>query len=91
VIGESSRPGDMEVNPVKGKKLTNVRSAGADEKSNLPPPRKMSLEDYIIYMDQDEVLEVTPNAIRLRKKILDEGERKRVQRQNAQRRDALKK
>jgi GTP-binding protein len=91
VIGESSRPGDMEVNAVKGKKLTNVRSVVADEKSNLPPPRKMTLEDYIIYMDQDEVLEITPNAIRLRKKFLDAGERQRAQKKMSQKRELLKK
>lgn len=78
VIGENSRPGDLDVNPCKGKKLTNVRAAGTDEAIRLQPPRRLSLEEYITYMGQDEVLEVTPNAIRLRKAILDAGARARA-------------
>ena len=80
VIGEHSRPGDLDVNPTKAKKMSNVRSVTADEKVNLAPPRIMTLEDYITYMNQDEVLEVTPKAIRLRKRSLDPGMRARAQR-----------
>ena len=83
--------GALQVNPVKGKKLTNMRSTGADEKVFLAPPRRMTLEDYITYMGPDEVLEVTPNAIRLRKKLLDSGERERAQRTKKQQQQNLKK
>jgi GTP-binding protein len=82
VIGENSRPGDLDVNPTKAKKMSNVRSVTADEKINLAPPRQMSLEDYITYMAQDEVLEVTPKAIRLRKRFLDPGMRAKGARSN---------
>eukprot|EP00622_Pseudochattonella_farcimen_P003837 FR739096.1.p1 GENE.FR739096.1~~FR739096.1.p1 ORF type:complete len:209 (+),score=36.25 FR739096.1:91-627(+) len=71
IIGEHSRPGDLDVNPTKGKKLTNVRASGTDEAVRLSPPRKYGIEEYITYMGLDEVLEVTPNGIRLRKAILD--------------------
>jgi len=66
------------VNPVKEKKLTNVRSSGADEAIRLVPPRRMSLEQSIEFLDDDELLEVTPGALRLRKKILDSSMRKRA-------------
>ncbi|MCB1141897.1 MAG: translational GTPase TypA [Leptospiraceae bacterium] len=78
IIGEHSRENDLEVNPVKEKKLTNVRSSGADEAIRLVPPRRMSLEQNIEYLDDDELLEVTPNSLRLRKKILDPTLRKRT-------------
>jgi len=80
VVGESSRTtaGDIDVNPCKGKKLTNVRAAGTDEALRLTPPKRRTVEELIAYMDGDEVLEVTPETIRLRKKILDPGERARV-------------
>ena len=65
------------MNPCKAKKLTNIRSTGAEEKVNLSPPRKMTVEEIIAYMDEDEVLEVTPKSIRLRKKILESGARAR--------------
>ncbi|PIE09972.1 MAG: translational GTPase TypA [Rhodobacterales bacterium] len=77
ILGEHSRDNDLEVNPLKGKKLTNVRAAGSDENVRLTPPVKMSLEEAIAYIDDDELVEVTPNAIRLRKKYLDPHERKR--------------
>jgi GTP-binding protein len=77
VIGEHSRENDLEVNPLKGKKLTNIRAAGSDEAVRLTPPVKMSLEEAIAYIDDDELVEVTPNAIRLRKRFLDPHERKR--------------
>jgi GTP-binding protein len=77
IIGEHSRDNDLEVNPVKEKKLTNVRSSGADEAIRLVPPRRLSLEQAIEYIDDDELVEVTPSSIRLRKKILDPSQRKR--------------
>ena len=80
VIGEHSRDNDLEVNPLKGKKLTNVRASGTDEAVRLTTPVKMSLEEAIAYIDNDELVEVTPNAIRLRKRYLDPHERKRQSR-----------
>ena len=77
IIGEHSRDNDLEVNPLKGKKLTNVRASGTDEAVRLTPPVQMSLEQAIAYIDDDELVEVTPNAIRLRKRYLDPHERKR--------------
>ena len=80
VIGEHSRDNDLEVNPLKGKKLTNVRASGTDEAVKLTPPTVMSLEQAIAYIDDDELVEVTPNAVRLRKRYLDPHERKRMSR-----------
>ena len=77
IIGEHSRDNDLEVNPLKGKKLTNVRASGSDEAVRLTTPVTMSLEQAIAYIDDDELVEVTPNAIRLRKRFLDPHERKR--------------
>lgn len=77
IIGEHSRDNDLEVNPLKGKKLTNVRASGTDEAVRLTPPTVMSLEQAIAYIDDDELVEVTPNAVRLRKRYLDPHERKR--------------
>ncbi len=77
IIGEHSRDNDLEVNPLKGKKLTNVRASGTDEAVRLTTPITMSLEEAIAYIDDDELVEVTPNAIRLRKRYLDPHERKR--------------
>ena len=77
VIGEHSRDNDLEVNPLKGKKLTNIRASGTDEAVRLTPPVRMSLEEAIAYIDDDELVEVTPKAIRLRKRHLDPHERKR--------------
>jgi GTP-binding protein len=77
IIGEHSRDNDLEVNPLKGKKLTNVRASGTDDAVKLTPPTIMSLEQAIAYIDDDELVEVTPNAIRLRKRFLDPHERKR--------------
>jgi GTP-binding protein len=82
VLGENARTGDIDVNPCKAKKLTNMRSTGAEEKVALPPPKRMTVEESISYMDEDEVLEVTPKSIRLRKKILDSGARQRWNRQH---------
>ena len=80
IIGEHSRDNDLEVNPLKGKKLTNVRASGTDEAVRLTPHIKMSLEEAIAYIDDDELVEVTPKVIRLRKRELDPNERKRASR-----------
>ncbi|MBF9036042.1 translational GTPase TypA [Rhodobacterales bacterium HKCCE2091] len=77
IIGEHSRDNDLEVNPLKGKKLTNIRAAGKDDAVTLTTPTRMSLEEAIAYIDDDELVEVTPGAIRLRKRFLDPHERKR--------------
>jgi len=80
ILGENSRDTDLEVNPIKEKKLTNIRAAGKDDAMLLIPPRKMSLEQAIAYVEDDELVEVTPSAIRLRKRYLDPHERKRFER-----------
>ena len=77
IIGEHSRCNDLEVNPLKGKKLTNVRASGTDEAVRLTTPITLSLEEAIAYINDDELVEVTPNSIRLRKRYLDPHERKR--------------
>lgn len=77
IIGEHSRENDLEVNPLKGKKLTNVRASGTDEAVKLTTPISLSLEQAIAYIDNDELVEVTPKSIRLRKVFLDSHERKR--------------
>ncbi|MHA6267893.1 translational GTPase TypA [uncultured Aliiroseovarius sp.] len=84
IIGEHSRENDLEVNPLKGKKLTNVRASGTDEAVRLTTPITMSLEEAIAYIDNDELVEVTPNNIRLRKRFLDPHERKRQARSSDQ-------
>ena len=80
IIGEHSRDNDLEVNPLKGKQLTNVRASGTDEAVRLTTPITLTLEQAIAYIDDDELVEVTPNAIRLRKRHLDPHERKRASR-----------
>ena len=77
IIGEHSRENDLEVNPLKGKKLTNVRASGKDDAVVLTTPTRFSLEEAIAYINDDELVEVTPSAIRLRKRYLDPHERKR--------------
>jgi GTP-binding protein len=77
ILGEHSRENDLDVNPIKEKKLTNVRAAGKDEALLLTPPRRMSLEQAIAYIEDDELVEVTPTAVRLRKRYLDPNERKK--------------
>ena len=77
IIGEHTKSNDLEVNPTKSKQLTNIRAAGKDEAIDLIPPRKLSLEQALSYIQQDELLEVTPKSLRLRKKILDPILRKR--------------
>lgn len=81
VIGENSRGDDMVVNVTKTKKLTNIRSAGADEKMRIAPAIKFSLEEALEYIQKDEYVEVTPKTIRLRKIYLDENERKRMEKE----------
>jgi GTP-binding protein len=80
ILGEHSRGSDLEVNPIKEKKLTNIRAAGKDDAMLLVPPRRMSLEQAIAYIEDDELVEVTPSAVRLRKRYLDPHERKRSER-----------
>ena len=77
VIGESTRPDDIVINVCKSKKLTNMRASGSDDKVNIAPPVKFSLEEALEYIQEDEYVEVTPHSMRLRKIILDEIERKR--------------
>lgn len=79
VIGENSRAGDLVVNVTKSKKLTNMRASGSDDKTSLAPPIKFSLEEALEYIQEDEYVEVTPKAMRLRKILLDENDRKRSQ------------
>ncbi len=80
VIGESSRPGDLDVNPLKGKQLTNMRTSGADEAIKLVPPRKITLESAMEWIEDDELVEITPLNIRIRKRSLDANERRRMAR-----------
>ncbi len=80
IIGENAKPEDLEVNPMKSKQLTNFRSTGKDDAIRLTTPRKMSLEQAIAYIDDDEMVEVTPESIRLRKAMLDPHERKKHKR-----------
>ncbi|MEW9856805.1 translational GTPase TypA [Novosphingobium sp. M1R2S20] len=80
IIGENAKPDDLEVNPMKSKQLTNFRSTGKDDAIRLTPPRVMTLEQAIAYIDDDEMVEVTPQSIRLRKAILDPNERKKASR-----------
>jgi len=79
IVGESAKNEDMTVNPMKEKKLSNVRASGSDEAINLTPVRPMGLEQALEYIDDNELVEVTPQSIRLRKKILKENERKRAE------------
>jgi GTP-binding protein len=84
IIGENAKPQDLEVNPLKSKQLTNFRASGPkDESIRLTPPRRMTLEQAIAYIEDDELVEVTPKAIRLRKRFLDPHERKRQARKAA--------
>ncbi|MBF0325318.1 translational GTPase TypA [Magnetospirillum moscoviense] len=80
IIGEHSRGNDLEVNPLKAKQLTNIRASGKDEAVRLTPPRKMSLEQAIAYIQDDELVEVTPKSIRLRKRLRDPNDRKKASR-----------
>ena len=83
IVGENVRPGDMEVNASKEKKLTNIRAAAADESIRLEPPRELTLELALEFINEDELIEVTPIAIRLRKRLLDPSARKKAMREAA--------
>ena len=83
LIGENAKPDDLEVNPMKSKQLTNFRSTGKDDAIRLTPPKVMTLEQAIAYVDDDEMVEVTPKSIRLRKTLLDPNDRKKAGRKNA--------
>jgi GTP-binding protein len=83
IVGEHTRGNDLEVNVLKGKQLTNIRAAGKDENVLLTPPMRLSLERALSYIEEDELVEVTPQSIRLRKAILDPHERKRAERGKA--------
>jgi GTP-binding protein len=83
IVGENAKPEDLEVNPMKSKQLTNFRASGKDDAIRLTPPRRMTLEQAIAYIDDDELVEVTPKSIRLRKFHLDPHERKRASRAKA--------
>ena len=80
VVGEHCRPGDLDVNPAKGKRLTNMRQSGSDEAVLLEPPRDITLELALEYIEDDELIEVTPGAVRLRKRALGQNERKKLAR-----------
>jgi GTP-binding protein len=80
IIGAHSRGNDLDVNPIKGKQLTNIRTTSKDEAVRLTPPVQMSLEEAIAYIEEDELVEVTPKAIRLRKRLLDSNDRRRAHR-----------
>ena len=82
IIGVHSRDNDLVVNPIKGKKLTNVRASGTDEAVRLTPPIRLTLESAIEFIDDDELVEITPTNIRLRKRYLSEQDRKRAPRNN---------
>ncbi len=82
ILGENSRGADLDVNPIKEKKLTNVRASGKDDAMLLIPPRRMSLEQAIAYIEDDELVEVTPTAVRLRKRYLDPNQRKRAEKRS---------
>ena len=83
IIGENSRLDDLDVNPMKAKQLTNVRASGKDEAIRLTPPRRLTLEQAIAYIAEDELVEVTPKAIRLRKEVLNPSFRKKRMREDA--------
>ncbi len=83
IIGIHSRDNDLVVNPIKGKQLTNVRASGTDEAVRLVPPIQMSLEYAVEFIDDDELVEVTPQSIRLRKRHLKEHERRRASREGS--------
>ncbi|MCL2567665.1 MAG: translational GTPase TypA [Alphaproteobacteria bacterium] len=84
IIGEHAKDNDLEVNPLKAKQLSNMRSAGKDDNIILTPPKRMSLEEAIAYIEEDEMIEVTPNFLRIRKQYLDPNERKKHYRAKAE-------
>ena len=82
IVGEHTRGNDLEINVLKAKQLTNMRASGKDDAVLLTPPIRMTLEKALSYITDDELVEVTPKSIRLRKAILDVHERKRASRRN---------
>ena len=80
IVGEAAKSGDMVVNVAKGKALTNTRAASADKAISLAPPITFTLEEALEYIEDDEVVEITPASIRLRKRVLAKGERKKSER-----------
>ena len=80
IVGEHTRGNDLEVNVLKGKKLTNIRTTSKDEAVRLTPPIRMTLERALAYIQDDELVEVTPKSIRLRKRYLDSNDRKKAER-----------
>ena len=80
IVGEHNRGNDLEINVLKGKQLTNVRASGTDDAVKLVPPKRMSLEEMMAYINEDELLEVTPSNLRLRKMYLCPHERKKAAR-----------
>ena len=89
IIGENSRPGDMDVNPTKEKKLSNMRSKSADDAIQLEPPRELTLEGALEYIEDDELIEVTPQAVRLRKRMLNAIDRKKYSREAKRERERV--
>jgi GTP-binding protein len=88
IVGENARPGDMDVNPTKEKKLTNMRSKSTDENIQLEPPRELTLESALEYIEEDELIEITPQSIRLRKRALSANDRKKTSREAKRDREA---
>jgi GTP-binding protein len=84
IIGEHSRGNDLEVNPLKTKKLSNVRASGTDEAVRLTTPKSLRLEEAIAYIDDDELVEVTPQHVRLRKRLLNPHDRKKESRKESE-------
>ena len=78
IVGECSRAEDIDINICKGKKLTNTRASGSDDALKLTPPRQMTLEQCLEFINADELVEVTPENIRMRKRVLDSAERRRI-------------
>jgi len=89
LIGENSRPGDMDVNPTKEKKLSNIRTKSTDENITLEPPREITLESALEYIEDDELIEITPLSIRLRKRLLSTSDRKRTSRETKRERTSV--
>jgi GTP-binding protein len=81
IVGEGARAGDLDVNVSKEKKLTNIRAAASDDNVLLEPARRVSLEVALEYIEEDELIEITPDAIRLRKRVLNSNDRKKAARQ----------
>jgi GTP-binding protein len=89
VVGENSRPMDLDINVCKKRHLSNVRAVASEELVKLTPPRKMSLEEAMVWIDQDELLEITPKSIRIRKAVLDRQERYRMRKPEQMANDRL--